>query len=365
MLMQRKVLWSLIVLLCVALVIVGGVTIGRGDAKSSTAQSGYCAILPDTIGLYAGNPVTTMGYPIGKITSITPSDSGVRVEFSLDGSHSVPADAKAVTRSKSILADRSLELIGDGNGPALSPGQCISISNAYTPKSISQITGSAADLIDQIAPNGNTRAVEGSIDQMSTAVAGTGPDVASLMTTAAAAVQSPERMISDIGSIITSTAPLTGDALARWSDVASIINKLPAATDTGARVLWPGAVHMIYGMTPVLQAIYDFVPKYGPEFFALLDFLPGPIHIAATSVGSIQKALTALPVLASTATLVSRRDQGAGVQVAAPWVRVRSADANLLCRNLNAQQKGSCVVDDGQARTARIGALDLLMGVAR
>jgi phospholipid/cholesterol/gamma-HCH transport system substrate-binding protein len=354
-----------VVLTCVAAVVIAaGVTLGSGEAKAAS-RSGYCAILPDTIGLYVGNEVTRMGYAIGEITSITPFDSGVRVEFSLHSDRSLPADVKAVTRSKSILADRSLELVGESGRGTLEPGDCVSIRNAYTPKSISEITGSAADLIDQIAPEGDTRSVAGSIDQMSTAVAGTGPSVANLMSTASAAAESPDRWISDIGSIIQTMAPLSGDALTRWKDIASIITKLPAATDTGAKVLWPGAVHMIYGMTPVLQAIGDFVPRYGREFFALLDVLPVPIHIAATRVGDITRALDMLPAVANTATLVTRKGKGAGMQVSAPQIRFRSAGSTEMCTRLNAMRQGSCRSSGNDARTVRVSALDLLMAGAR
>jgi hypothetical protein len=37
----------------------------------------YCAMMPDGVGLYAGNPVTQMGYKIGAVNNVT-STSGWR-----------------------------------------------------------------------------------------------------------------------------------------------------------------------------------------------------------------------------------------------------------------------------------------------
>ncbi|EUA51178.1 mce related family protein [Mycobacterium xenopi 3993] len=81
----------------------------------------YCAIMPDSGGLYVGNAVTQMGVRIGKITAITPDALSVRVNFTA-GERPLPSDVKAVTRSPSILVDRSLELVGNyDSGPGCMP----------------------------------------------------------------------------------------------------------------------------------------------------------------------------------------------------------------------------------------------------
>lgn len=86
----------------------------------------YCALMPDTIGLYVGNPVTQMGYPIGTVTSIKPEATHVRVDFSVTENRQLPGDVKALIRSPSILADRSLELVGNyAGGPELDSKNCI------------------------------------------------------------------------------------------------------------------------------------------------------------------------------------------------------------------------------------------------
>lgn len=358
---QRRFWYGTAIFVVIVLVAVSGYfAVGKSSTK---AAGGFCAILPDTVGLYEGNQVTQMGYGIGVIESIIPGDDGVRVDFTVDSSRSIPADVKVVTRSKSVLADRSLELVGNyTSGPRLTAGQCVSSENAYTPKSISQITGSAADLIDQIAPNGDTRAVQGAIGGMSEALAGTGPDIARLMETAAAAADSPERIVSDIGSIILNMAPLTGTALEQWEDIASIVNQTPAATDAMADKMWPGVIDLITGLKPILNAIWDFYPKYANKYlYPTLDSVAEGIHIAATHAGDIKNALSALPSLSAAVALVAVRGKGAALEVAAPSVRIQTGDAQQLCARLNAVHQGGCISAGTDATLTHTGVLDLLM----
>ena len=76
--------------------------------RPESQHTSYCAILPDSVGLYAGNPVTQMGYRIGKVKTITPGSLDVRVDFTVTERRPFPHDVKAIIRSTSILADRSL-----------------------------------------------------------------------------------------------------------------------------------------------------------------------------------------------------------------------------------------------------------------
>ncbi|MFZ0228876.1 MAG: MlaD family protein, partial [Mycobacterium sp.] len=128
----------------------------------------YCAIMPDSIGLYVDNPVTQMGYPIGKIAAITPAALSVRVDFTVDDGRVLHKDVKAVSRSNSILADRSLELVGNfDSGPQLPAGGCVPLSRSMTPKSLSEVVGSSTTFINSINPAGsdNVGAVVRGVDQ--------------------------------------------------------------------------------------------------------------------------------------------------------------------------------------------------------
>ena len=75
----------------VALTAAAVATSGASCTSHQSRQgAAFCAIMPDSVGLYEGNPVTQMGYQIGTVTTITPAARDVRVEFNL-------ADARSVT----------------------------------------------------------------------------------------------------------------------------------------------------------------------------------------------------------------------------------------------------------------------------
>lgn len=213
----------------------GAVASAVTDDASPDGGSGFCADMPDAVGLYVGNPVTQMGFQIGRVEEILPKGDHVKVTFALDPGREYPADVKAVTRSKSLLADRSLELVGNyQDGARLASGQCIPKSRSYTPKSISEIAGSAADFIDAMSPNDGKQSFEEAVDGFDAAMHGNGELARQMMQHASEALSHPNQLVADIGSIITNTAPLTDEALQKWSTLQSILDQMPAASQPQA-----------------------------------------------------------------------------------------------------------------------------------
>src|SRR5262249_27311995 len=136
--------------------VVIGPTSSCAPANQPSA-SHYCAMMPDTIGLYVGNPVTQMGYGIGKVTGISAGPTSVRVDFSVTEQRTLPDNVKAVIRSPSILADRSLELVGNyRGGPRLDADGCIPLERSVSPKTLSEVIGSADTFLKSVNPDGST-----------------------------------------------------------------------------------------------------------------------------------------------------------------------------------------------------------------
>ncbi|MFZ2172618.1 MAG: MCE family protein, partial [Rhodococcus sp. (in: high G+C Gram-positive bacteria)] len=273
-----------------------------------------------------------------------------------------PADLKAVTRSKSVLADRSLELVGNyTDGPQLQPNDCVPLTNSYTPESISEIAGSAADLIDAVAPADGSASVQGSIEGMERALRDAGPEIADLLHVASSAAENPSRIVSDIGSIITNMAPLSSDALANWDAIEGILAVLPESMTEGANVLWPGTSKMPPGMTPIAAALYDIQINYGDEIWTGADSGAAAIHIAAGRVGEVQQASTMLPVLADRVRMISSPEYGAGLHIQDPKVRASTADNTALCRVLNGVRSGTCQISGTEAQLVEVGLFDLML----
>ena len=255
--------------------------------------------MPDSVGLYPDNPVTQMGYQIGKVDAIEPAGDHVVVSFTLETDRAFPADVKAITRSKSLLADRSLELVGNySDGPTLHEGECIALERSYTPQSISQIAGSAADFIDAMTPANGPDDFERAIRGFDESLRGTGDTAQQMMNHASQAALSPDQTIADIGSSIQNMGPLTEEALQRWGTLRSIFDQMPAVLEAGVD-LWPGPEKVAIGTGWLVATLYDIQRNYGADIW---PFAQGPvvdvIHLAATRSDDFASLLGTIPAIA-------------------------------------------------------------------
>lgn len=170
----------------------------------------------DSVGLYAGNPVSVLGMPVGSVRSIVPKSSYVEVTLAIDHGVNIPADVQAVTVSTSILTDRHVELTPPyRGGPKLKDGDVVGLGRTRTPvefdRTLNMIdklasalrgdgggAGPVADLINigAQATDGSGPQLRATLDQLSQALrlgsddgAGTKKDIQSIATSLAALTQ--------------------------------------------------------------------------------------------------------------------------------------------------------------------------------
>ncbi|WP_280426645.1 MlaD family protein [Nocardia carnea] len=357
------------VLATATLTAVGGIGFAAVDSAPAPT-AGFCVRMPDSVGLYEGNPVTQMGFRVGTVDHVEPRGDHVEVGFTLDGQRRFPADVQAVTRSKSILADRSLELVGNyESGPELIPGQCIPMQRSHTPKSISEIAGSAADFIAELSPGDGAQSFERAVAGFESALRGQGPDARVMMVRAAAAAHSPDRLIADIGSIILTMAPLSEETLRHWPEIQSILDQLPEVIAAGID-LWPGVIDVCVGVGWLVNVLHDVHTNYGD---LLLPALRGPlaeaIHLAAGRSGDLRAMLESVPAVAAMLRQQADADGAMTVGYRPPTVRIDAPDSGAVCAALNALAPGSCTASaPGQFEMPVGSLLDLVLakgGAAR
>ncbi|CCW11339.1 virulence factor Mce family protein [Rhodococcus aetherivorans] len=345
-----------------SIAVTGAVGYANVVDEAPEAKSGYCAEMPDAIGLYEGNPVTQMGFQVGKVDHIEPKGDHVRVTFALDGGRRYPADVQAVTRSKSLLADRSLELVGNyESGPQLTDGQCISLDRSYTPKSISEITGSTADFIDKMAPRTGENTVETAVAGLAEALRGNGTGAQSMMLHASGAMSSPDQLVADIGSSIMNMAPLTDETLQRWATLRSILDQLPEVVAAGSD-LWQGPIDVIKGVAYLTPVLLDIHQNDGDVLWPLLHGgVADLIHLAATRSKDIQSLMSTVPSIAAAMRQQSAASGGFTMAYQPPTVEISRPDAPQLCAALNQALAGSCAPDGAQVRVPAARMLDLVL----
>ncbi|WP_203336966.1 MCE family protein [Nocardioides limicola] len=140
----------------VILAIVVLVLAGWGVQMRTVGKVHVTAYFPVTVGVYEGSEVRLMGVVIGKVTKVEPEGERVRVELVYDGDYRVPADAKAVIISPSIIADRFVQLAPgyDGDGPVLVDGAVIGEEDTQVPIELDEVFSVTNDLLTALGPRG-------------------------------------------------------------------------------------------------------------------------------------------------------------------------------------------------------------------
>ncbi|WP_396844600.1 MlaD family protein [Mycobacterium intracellulare] len=349
------------IVLTAAAVVTFVASCGRLHERQPHAE--YCAMMPDSIGLYVGNPVTQMGYQIGKVTSITPGTTDVRVDFSVTERRPLPADVKAIIRSTSILADRSLELVGNPGdaAPHLGAGECIPLTRSWTPKSLSEVIGSATNFLNKINPGGSTN-VGDVVRELDQALHNNGAGVNQLLTTSSAVVDSPDQTISDIGSVITNLAELSSALTEIRGPLKEVLlNAEQNMSDFAVTV--DGGNHMVGGFMGLVKAGVDVEDNLGDELQFTLDSTSVALRKFSAHAPWLANLLNPVPWWVN--TLANHFNNRAfHITYRPPLYRVRTPNGLALCGVMNASMPGSCADVAGQPYAVDVALLQYVLNQA-
>jgi len=316
--------------------------------------------MPDSVGLYVDNPVTQMGYPIGKVAAISPSAQSVRVDFTVDAQRVLPADVKAVVRSTSILADRSLELVGNyADGPKLTAGGCIPLDHSMTPKSLSQVIGASTEFINSISPAESTN-VAGVVQGIDQALRNQGPNARNLLTTAASVLDSPEQAIGDLSSITTNLGVLTSTLVDLEPTLKSVFSDVDVIAPELVGVAWDSS-RIFYAMIPTLTMVADIETQLGPQIQQLLDTVAVAIRKLTPRAPFYASILNAAPRLINGMVNIVNNHQFNTLRYRPPLYRVRTPDGVLQCNIMNASVPGSCANVQGTPYAVDVALLQYVL----
>jgi virulence factor Mce-like protein len=319
--------------------------------------------MPDSIGLYVGNPVTQMGYQIGKVTSVTPGATDVRIDFTVAERRTFPKNVKAIIRSNSILADRSLELVGNyDSGPVLPDGECIPLSQSATPKSLSEVIGSATNFINAISPEQAT-SIGDIVARFDEATHGNGADANRLLTTTSAVLDSPDRAISDIGSIVTNLAQLT----AVLKDIRGPMKQIlldAQQTTPDLQLVSDGAWRITRTAIGLLPVVSDLEVNLGQEFQFTLDAVGVALRKLSAHAPRMSNLLNPVPWWINTVANHFNNRPFPVLRYRPPLYRIRTPDGVALCNIMNAQMPGSCANVEGTPHAVDVALLQYVLSQA-
>jgi phospholipid/cholesterol/gamma-HCH transport system substrate-binding protein len=105
------------------------------------------------VGLYPGDDVRIVGVPVGKIDSIEPRASDVKVIMTLHDGVKVPADAKALVISPNLVSARFVQLApAYTGGPSLSDGASIGLDRTAVPVEWDEVKEQLSSLSRELGP---------------------------------------------------------------------------------------------------------------------------------------------------------------------------------------------------------------------
>ncbi|GLE58788.1 MCE family protein [Mycobacteroides chelonae] len=354
---------------CVVATTMAVVAIGANSSCAPLArhEASYCAFMPDAIGLYVGNPVTQMGYRIGKIVSIQPGPSHVRVGFSVTGEREFPGDVKAIIRSTSILADRSLELVGNyAGGSRLNAASCIPLNRSVSPKSLSEIIGSADSFLNAINSSGSENIADTvrGLDQLAH---NNGAEFGHLLTVSSDLLDGPDRQISNIGSIVRNTAQLTSALEDITGPMKEILLDAPTTTvdivtalDGATRLVGADSIGKV---GPLMELVATLESRLGDETQITLDRVSNALRKISPHANALAGLFNGVPWWINTAANHFNANQFGTFNIAyrPPLFRVATHDKLALCGAMNASMPGSCADVNGQPYAVDVALLQYVL----
>ena len=147
---ERLMLGAGAVIVAAALV-TGGVLVYQASHKSKQVT----AYFAEAIGVYPGSTVRVLGVPVGTVEAVQPQGTQVKVTMTVNSGVAVPADARAVVVSASVVSDRYVQLTpAYTGGPQLADNAVITVSRTAVPVEVDQIYTSINRLSRALGPNG-------------------------------------------------------------------------------------------------------------------------------------------------------------------------------------------------------------------
>jgi virulence factor Mce-like protein len=132
---------------------------GGGSQRTVTAH------FSRAVAIYKGTEVRLMGVKIGSVDAVVPEGDSVRVEMSYDADYRLPAGAKAMIVTPTLVADRFVQLSpAYTKGAVMQDGADIALDKTASPVELDRIYKSLAELSNALGPNGANKT--GALDDL-------------------------------------------------------------------------------------------------------------------------------------------------------------------------------------------------------
>ncbi|MFN6552250.1 MCE family protein [Mycolicibacterium septicum] len=146
----RRVRLGLAIALTVALIAGIAVVVLQMGGVNRTQLVAY---FDNSNGIFVGDEVRIVGVPVGEIDSIEPEPQRVKISFWVDEQYKIPADAKAVILSPTLVTSRAIQLTpAYTTGPVMADGTVIDQNRTAVPVEFDDFRKQLQKLNDALQP---------------------------------------------------------------------------------------------------------------------------------------------------------------------------------------------------------------------
>ena len=311
--------------LLIALTFAGGVlalAFPREEKETVTVT----AYFTKAIGLFKQSRVRVLGVSVGRVSSVTPLGSKVKVEMRLDPEIKIPADARAVIVPISIISDRYIQLTPVyASGPTLRNGDVIDTDRTAIPAELDDLLAQLKKFLDAVeaGTRENPESLAAAVKNAAAALAGAGENLSKTLSGAGALSGAVTENAAELEAMVGQLSRLFRVLSERRGDLSLLNTRLAQALGAVAseRDALGGALSNVALLTEQLESV---VTEHRTDLEYDLAVLARTTKSLVDRQDSIVRGLDWLHVLADGAE--NAHNGGAlHVDAAVPHIDVRDA----------------------------------------
>ena len=260
-------------------------------------RANVVAYFANSNGIFVGDEVLILGVPVGRIDAIEPEPTRVKISFSYDARHPVPADANAVILSPSLVTARAIQLTpAYTGGPQLQSGAVIPDDRTAVPVEWDDFREQLERLTETLQPTepGGVSTLGSYINTAADNLRGEGVNIREAIIQVAQAFSALGDHSDDLFSTVESLAILV-DALHGSTDLLRQLNQ-NVASITAVLADDPNEVaEAVHNVNAVVGDVRTFVSDNRETLGTTSDKLAAVTQLLHDSVDDIKQTLHLAP----------------------------------------------------------------------
>jgi phospholipid/cholesterol/gamma-HCH transport system substrate-binding protein len=284
------------VAIALAIVLVGGVVLVV-RAAAGIGRTNLVGYFANSTGIYKGDSVVILGVPVGKVEKIEPQPQNVKITFWLKDKYKVPANAKAVILSPSLVTPRSIQLTpAYTGGPTMADATVIPQEHTAVPVEFDDFRRQLEKLTQVLQPTtpGGTSTLGQFVDTAADNLRGQGPDIRETVIKLSQAISALGDHSNDLFTTLKSLSILVS-ALHDSSDLLQHLNQNLAAV-TGLLTNDPNEVaHAVRDLNDVVDDVRGFVSENREALGTTTDKLASVTQAVNDSLDDVKQLLHVAP----------------------------------------------------------------------